>query len=105
MSTVTDQLAAYAAAVSAQNPTAPIRMALTDAEALELVTEHGTETLRNPDAVAAGAKALSAVLEQTVPTGDALLAYAKAKGAAIAAFWSAFAGESINGVEVIRRPQ
>jgi len=106
MSTQLDRLAAYAAAVADQNPTAPVRIRLSDADALALIAEHGTDKLRHPDAATKATAALQAALDAPPPaTTDVsgLVAWGKAVEKAQTDFWDAIQGEPINGVEVLRK--
>lgn len=99
-----DKLKAYATAIADQSPTAPIRIRLSDADAVALVDEVGLDTLTHGTVAAAGLKALSASLAETVPTGDALLEYADRRRAASVMFWDALNGQVIEGVEILRKP-
>jgi acyl transferase domain-containing protein len=103
MGTALDQHAAFVAHVASQKPTAPIRRRLTDAEAVALIAEHGTESLRHPAQAAEGLKLLQASLAETQPIGDALIAYVERRKEAAAKFWDAVAGEEIGGAEIVRR--
>lgn len=107
MSTQLDRLAAYAAAVADQNPTAPIRLRLSDSDALTLIGEYGVEKLRHPEATSKASTDLTAALGKPVPEATdigGLIEWAKAVDKAQAAFWDAINGESINGVEIVRKP-
>lgn len=104
MGTQLDRLAAYKAAVADQNPTAPIRIRLGDADALALITEHGTSALRDPEAAEKAVAGLTAALAATQPIDTpGLIAWAKALDGAQSAFWDAVQGEPINGVEILRQ--
>ena len=105
MGTQLDRLAAYAAAVADQNPTAPLRIRLSDADALALIAEHGTDSLRHPEAAAKAAADLTAALATPAPAATdvgGLIAWSKAVEKAQTDFWDAINGEPINGVEILR---
>lgn len=99
-----DKLKAFHASVSDQAPTAPIRIRLSDADALALVKEVDGKALAHPVAAADGAKLLEASLAEKVPEGDALLEFAARRKTASAKFWDAINGQVINGVEILRKP-
>jgi hypothetical protein len=106
MGTQLERLAAYKAAVADQNPTAPIRIRLSSSDALALITETGTASLRHPDAAEQAVTALSAAL--AIPAPDktdigGLVAWAKSVDKAQSDFWDAIHGEEINGVEILRK--
>jgi len=99
--TIRDKLAAFKAAVG---PVASgeLRYPLTTAEAVELVAEVGTDSLRCGADVAKAA----AVFLETPPRPEedsALAEWAIKRKAAEDGFWSHFHGEEIDGVFVIRR--
>jgi len=101
-----DKIAAFAEFHAAQDPTSPARYRVSDTEAVALVAEAAAaaHVFRNP--VSEVAAALDAALKEPVPTEvDAMVVWATNIGAASRAFWDAFAGEVINGVEIIRKPQ
>jgi hypothetical protein len=99
-----NKLKAYHDAVSEQGSSAPIRILLSDADALALVKEVGPSMLTHADAAADGAKLLSDSLAEKQRTGDALLEYVDRRRAAVAKFWDAIQGQVINGVEILRKP-
>jgi len=101
-----EKIAAFAALHASQAPTAPARFMVTDSEALQVAAEAtlAGQKFRNP--IGEVAADLEAALKEPPPTEtDALVAWATRVGAASRAFWDAFAGEVINGVEIIRKPQ
>jgi hypothetical protein len=101
-----DKIAAFKEFHDAQAPTAPARYRVTDAEAVALVSEAAAAgaTFRNPSEVGTAVAALDAALKSTPPTDISdLAAWALKYDAAQRAFWDAFAGEVINGVEIIRK--
>ena len=96
-----DALNAYKAQVESQNPTAPIRMMLTDTEAVELVGETPEQFLAEAVPVS---EALAGVLAVPIPTeSDAIQAWAEMKGAASRALWDQISGTTVNGVEILRK--
>jgi hypothetical protein len=106
MGTQLDRLAAYKAAVADQSPSAPIRIRLSYADALAVITEHGTSTLRHPEAAEKAISALGAALASPVPEAAdvaGVVEWAKAVDKAGSAFWDAVHGEEINGVEILRK--
>jgi hypothetical protein len=106
MGKAADKLAAYHAHVTGQSPTAPVRVLMSDAEALALVQEVGTGGLRHPEAAAAGVEQLAKALAVEAPSDeDGLEQWAAYRKAARAAFWDAVQGETINGVEIHRSRQ
>lgn len=99
-----DKLKAYHTAVSDQNPTAPIRVRLSDADALALVAEVGFKALTHGAKAEEGSKELGAALAMKQPEGDALITWANNRKAAMDKFWDAISGQVINGVEILRKP-
>lgn len=102
------KIAEYKAHVERQNPTAPIRMGITDAEGVELIGElvdaNRIAEIPNGDAAAAASSALAVVLAQTIPSDpDQLQDWAERKGAASRALWDALQGSVVDGVEIIRK--
>lgn len=105
MGTQLDRLAAFAAAVADQNPTA-VRIRLSDADALALIGECDATKLRHPEAAAKAAADLTSALAKPAPaTTDigGLIEWGKTVEKAQTAFWDAVHGEYINGVEILRK--
>lgn len=103
-----EKIAAYREMVASQNPTAPIRKVITDAEAVELIDDlvaaDRVADLPHGDAAVAAAGLLKVVLEQTLPTEpDQLQDWAERKGTASRALWDALQGSVVDGVEIIRK--
>lgn len=98
-------LAAFAAFHASQNPTAEARIALSDADALELVAEAGVaEQLEHAETVAVGASALHDLPPAPgADNPDGLAEWAKLKTEASQKLWDGLAGAVIDGVTVIRK--
>jgi hypothetical protein len=88
------------AAVKAALP-AVERLALTDTEGFALANEVGPENCRHAAALKA-ALAAQASLPPRPTDDDALIAWALKAKAAREAFWDAFEGEIVDGVEIVR---
>lgn len=99
--TIREQVAAYKAAVG-PFASGEINVPLTTADAVALVGEIGTTGLRNPETVAAAAAAFASLPAR--PEDDAALAeWALERKKLSDAFWGEFAGEEIDGVNIVRR--
>lgn len=97
------KIAEYKAHVEGQNPTAPIRMGLTDAQAVELAADLGPQF---PPRATAALGDLKAIVDAPVPSEpDAIQAWAQRKAVVSAAFWDTFEGTIVDGVEIIRKRQ
>ena len=108
-----ERIAAFKELVGSQNPTAPIRKAITDAEAVELISELASQGgigagpapgLQHAEKAVAAAARMAEILAEPIPSEpDALQAWAERKGRESAALWDALQGSVIDGVEIIRK--
>jgi hypothetical protein len=101
--TARDQVVAYRAALEAAGAQ-EIRLALPTPVAVALAKELDPAQARHPEQLAAALAQHDAL--PAAPSGDdveALAAYGTAYGAVAGAFWDAFEGQTIDGVEIIRR--
>ena len=97
------QIATFKAFHASQNPTSPPVLALSDAEAVELVQDpEVVEQLEHVLRVSEGVDALAAV--PPMPTEpDAIETWALAKHQASKILWDGLAGAVIDGVTLIRK--
>jgi hypothetical protein len=79
-----------------------IRMRLSTAEAVELAKSLDSASVRHPKQLAA-AVADFAVTDPQPTEPEALLSWAAREQRRATEFWSAFEGEVVQGVEIIRR--
>lgn len=103
-----ERIAAFCEAIESQNPTAPIRIGLTDSEAVDLVNDlvsaSRADDLVHAAAAIPASAALAGVLAQTPPSDlDQLQDWAERKGAASRALWDSIQGSVIDGVEIVRK--
>jgi hypothetical protein len=101
--TIRDKVAAYREAM-AEAGAQEIRLALPTPAAVALAKELDPAQARHPEQLAAAIAQHDAL--QAAPSADdveALAAYGAAYGAVATAFWDAFEGQTIDGVEIIRR--
>lgn len=98
-----DRVAAYRDAV-APTGAKEIRMPMTTQDAAELLTELNKEEVRHPEACVAGFAALAEV-GKAPEAGDseALMRYFDRLSKAATIFWDGFEGQTVDGVEIIRR--
>lgn len=80
------------------------RLEYGDAEAIDLATELDLDQCRHPEALKVAVERIAA-LPPRPDNGDddALIAWATSAKKAREAFWDAFEGEVVDGVEIIRR--
>lgn len=99
-----DKIAAFKTLVESQNPSAPIRLSLTDKEAVELAAEVGADLPQHAKQILEAAALMAALLEQPVPTeSDDLQRWAEQKGKISRELWDGLTGSVINGVEIHRK--
>lgn len=82
------------------------RMPHTTAEAVTLAQELAPDAIRHPQALAAAITEMVKINELPKPDAGeegALLEYLKARERGRIAFWDAFEGQSVEGVEIVRR--
>lgn len=102
MTTKREALVAYRAAVLDAGAI-DVRIKLTLASAVHLATEVQDSELRFPDEVRAACAMHEAYAKQPEPEGfDAKLKWMQDRKIIVDAFWSAFAGEVVDGVEIVR---
>lgn len=90
--------------LDAYGPSAPIRRYLTDPEAVALAKELKPAECRHPALLGAALDAIAKV--PPMPKSEnpnAILAWAQKSDAALRAFWNAFEGQEVEGVEIMRR--
>jgi len=80
-----------------------LRMPFATTDAITLAGELVPEEIRHPEAFAKGIEAWDAL--GSPPAGDAekMLTHGAAMAKAADAFWNAFEGQVVDGVEIIRR--
>jgi len=81
-----------------------VRMALNTSEAVELVQELAASELRNPDKAKAAGAAFAEMAKAEVGEGEeAVMQRAAALNDLAVKFWAEFEGETVDGVDIIRR--
>lgn len=105
MPTMRQRLASYREFHASIPSTCEPRLSISDAEAVELVAEMPSTSFRHAD-IPSAALALAAHLQAAVPAGDSsdsMIEWAQERKRRVDALWSALAGETVDGVVILRR--